>query len=278
MKHQNDNLSTSNETTAGSSERSRAAKIWLLDSLLTSLYQPVMRAWLKRRLNAGHNKYGSQPEEEECRRALLMINSLWDEPGSADKAEDDPLHAPLKEKTIWLKGYHPKLPVPGGQAGQGPGQLFNLLYLRIWDTNRQDTAAVLRHFHQRLKTGGLLILEAIRFSGFTAYPYHYSFSRTVDLIAELETDKAMPEQWPELLNQNGFGILDRVSLSSAFLPRRHNPVISHCLETFRTDILQRTRTAREEIDALMPSLKQFEEQKDTLICRPGVHLMLARKI
>ena len=159
-----------------------------------------------------------------------------------------------------------------------PDNPLDMLYLRIWDINGKDFLAILEYFRQRIITGGLLVLEIIRFSGFTAYPYHYSFSRTVDLIAQLETDKVLPEEWLELLKQNGFNVQDRVHSSLAFLSHPHNRIISHCLEAFKNDILKESSASEEELEALIPSLKQFEDQKDTLICRPGVHLILAKKI
>jgi hypothetical protein len=177
----------------------------------------------------------------------------------------------------WINGITPASDLIEKFKGGKSFWTENVIHLRIWERSIQDTSTVLKQAHQILTQGGTLVIEFINFSGFKAYPYHYSFARAVDLIGELETDRSIQNGLPELLKQIGFERIEKVYSRPTFLPREYSRIISSCLEFFRKEITEQTGTSLEEIDALLPALKNFEEQKDTLICQPGAHLVQAIK-
>lgn len=216
-----------------------------LESVLSSLYEPIVNDWLSRRV---HYVKGLEKAQS------LKTGNL-----SAQLGID------------FTHGNNICTSISGCK------DIAKFLRLRIWVRSLHQTTHLLKLMHEGLQSDGLLLLEIIRFSGYTAYPYHYSFARAVELMTNLETNRVLPEQWPGLLHQNGFNILDRVNSSSAFLSHEHKSIISSSLETFRSEILQHTTGTLTEINALMPVLIQYEGQKDTLICRPGVQLILAKK-
>jgi hypothetical protein len=256
LKLQSDNLFIQNKNVNASAKTPGDIQRQQLDFLLTALYRPITQAWLK-----------NHPAQEV----------VGQDPAKTDSLFNNSLASLDARKTVWIKGLTPVSDLIEKCEGVKSTCRANAIYLRLWETSIQDTSVVLQQAHQILTKGGVLLIEFISFSGFKAYPYHYSFSRAVDLLGDLETNQGLPARLLVLLNQNGFGELEKVYSRPAFLPKVYNRIISVCLEAFRDEILQQTGTSMEEIDALLPSLQSFEEQKDALICRPGVHLVLAIK-
>jgi hypothetical protein len=256
LKLQSDNNFIQNKKVIGSTKTPVDLQRQQLDFLLTALYQPITQAWLKK-----------HPAQEIAVQDLINKDSLF----------NNSLASLNARKTVWIKGLAPVSALFEKTEEVNPSGDASAVYLRLWETSLQDTSAILRQAHQMLTKGGALLMELINFSGFKAYPYHFSFTRAVELIGNLETDQSIQNGLPELLKQIGFERTEKVYSRPTFLPKEYNQIISVCLEAFRQEIILQIGTSREEIDALLSVLKHFEEQEDTLICQPGVHLVQAIK-
>lgn len=160
-------------------------------------------------------------------------------------------------------------------------QPFDVVYTRTWAGGLSGLDTLLETIRQNLHTGGRLLLEVVSLFGFSAYPYNHALARSMELIGRLETPghstAALPERVQVLLQQAGFDTLEVLSSLPAFVPRTHNQAVSLALEACRDAILQCRGSTAEELNALLLELREFEAQGDTMISRPGLLQILAKK-
>lgn len=161
-------------------------------------------------------------------------------------------------------------------------QPFDFIYVRIWAAALPDQDDLLQAIHQNLKESGVLFAEIVSLSGYQAYPYNHAFARSTEMIEMIEHPRpdavALPEQIQEMLKQSGFDSIDMTSTLPAFVPRDCNHIVSLALEACRDAILHCRGSTAEELNALLLELREFEQQDDTLISRPGLLQLAARPV
>lgn len=131
--------------------------------------------------------------------------------------------------------------------------------------------------HRLLKDDGVLMLAIVQPAGWQAFPYNFAFAYAVELLSHLAEDRPGPAHWPERLKMQGFSSIETDYASPAFIPRAGHPIISLSLESSREELIHRRLTNREEVNALLQELRAFEQRDDTLISRPGLFQLLAKK-
>ncbi len=155
-------------------------------------------------------------------------------------------------------------------------QKFDFVYSRIWKTDLWQQASFLKNTKNNLEKGGKFILELIQFSGFSAYPYHPVYSRSVELIAKIEQSHANnTEKCIDLLQNLGFQIQEINYSPPAFITKMNKDFLSRILATFEEKLLQLRLVTKEELEPLLLELQRYEARADTLISRPGVYQILA---
>jgi SAM-dependent methyltransferase len=155
---------------------------------------------------------------------------------------------------------------------------YDFIFTRFWASDFEEQEALLLNLHKRLKTEGILMGEILNFSGYSAYPYNHAFARSAELISRIdEVNGSLLDHWTGLFPQAGFRTIELNELPTEFITPSNYGILSLCLEAFMPRILQNTDTSREELNALLLELKEYEKQPDTLICRPGLLQIIARK-
>jgi SAM-dependent methyltransferase len=154
----------------------------------------------------------------------------------------------------------------------------DFVYTRLLTTELYKQNVVIKGICQSLKPDGVLIIEMMQWSGFHAYPYNHAFVRATELLGRLEDSLPNKAQLLSWLQGIGCAIIDTAYASPVFIPRNCNQIISLALQWQRDKIINRLGLHQEEINALLQELWQFEQKEDTLISRPGVRQIFAKKI
>lgn len=163
-------------------------------------------------------------------------------------------------------------------ADWNPDRSYDFVYTRIQATSLPVSEDWLADISRILTTGGLVFAEVIKPSGFRVYPYNHAFARTMELIGQLEEAQSYEgTQLPGLLQQAGFSDIETHYASPAFIPHSCNHIASLSLECYQSEILYPEHSNKEEINALLQELRVYEQQEDTLVSRPGVLQISAKK-
>lgn len=161
----------------------------------------------------------------------------------------------------------------------GIDQVFDFVYIRVWTGSWPAQGELLQGIRRKLSPGGILLLEVAPLSGYQAYAYNHAFARSMELIGLLETLRAgaaaQPEPVQALLQQAGFEVPERSTGLPAFIPRNDHRIKSLALEACRDAILHCRGSTTDELNALLLELREFEQQDDTLISRPGLLQLVA---
>lgn len=249
-----------------------------LTTLITAMYQVPTREWLGRHLSgerAMHGLHWSCGSGE----FTFLIASLLEEKSTVWGIDADPVLIDVARREQNRRAENRVRFEQDDPALWQSEPTYDFIYTRFRASALPDQGALLQRLWRRLNPGSYLLAEVLSFSGFNAYPYNHAFGRAAELIGRLEeTPDGRRQYWRELFQQAGFTDMEIACTPPAFLPREHNRILSLALEFFREVLLRRRLAAREELNALLLELRQYEQQEDTLICRPGVHLLLAGKI
>lgn len=156
------------------------------------------------------------------------------------------------------------------------GQRFDFIYARFWIGAFVEIQDLLKSIRQRLNHGGFLIVELMRFSGYTAFPYHHAFARVSELITQMENGQQEAiDNCLNLLKSIGFTNLVVEYASPGFVTGKYKSIVSRVLELMVPLMLRRGKVVQPELEALLLELKAYEEQDYTLIARPGVCQVIA---
>ncbi|MCB9345674.1 MAG: class I SAM-dependent methyltransferase [Lewinellaceae bacterium] len=155
-------------------------------------------------------------------------------------------------------------------------EAFDFIYTRLSAGNWTAHSALLYLLRANQKKNAVLLIEIVALSEFKAYPYNHAFARAMELIGMLETTGDKATQAELLLQQHGFELLEFNTAMPAFIPNNQHNIVSLALEACRAAILQRRGSTTEELNALLLELREFEQQNDTLISRPGLLQITAR--
>lgn len=257
---------------AGQAHQPGTAARRALDGLLSSIYEPVTREWLTRQL----------PDEQKRRGLHLACGNGCDTRMLAALLgmDEDAVMVQAARQAGTLRNQEAVQFLQADPFSWETTQVFDFVYTRIWTGSWPFQSALLQTIRRNLKTGGVLLVELLALSGYQAYPYNHAFARAMELIDLLEASRAeaamQPEQVQVSLQQAGFELSEQSAGLPAFIPSADNRVASLALEACREAILRRRGSTAEELNALLLELKEFEQQTDTLISRPGLLQLTAR--
>ncbi|MCB9048898.1 MAG: class I SAM-dependent methyltransferase [Lewinellaceae bacterium] len=246
-------------------------------SLLAAIYGPLARQWLEKHLEpmekgqALHLGCGSGED-------TFLIASLLGGKATLYGIDED---AAMIEAALQKKAHRSPKRVHFAQAclaDWNATRPYDFIYTRIQSSALPAPEEWLADISRNLTPGGLLFAEIIKPSGFRAYPYNHAFARTMELISRLEAAQPCEaEELPGWLEKAGFTAIEATYASPAFIPADCNHIASLSLECHQAEILSCGYSNREELNALLQELKAYEQQGDTLISRPGVLQVQARK-
>ncbi len=152
---------------------------------------------------------------------------------------------------------------------------YGFIYSEIWISDLLEQITFLKKLRKELKEEGKLILEVFKLSGFSAYPYHPSFSRAAEIISQIEQSFTSPadlsQQYVDLFEKNGFKVLDINYSPPAFIEKKHKAILSLLLGLLKEKLLELQLITTDESEALIQELKEFENRQNTLISKPGLH-------
>ncbi len=244
-----------------------------LDGLLSSLYRLITREWLDRilpKMNGGCGLHLASGNGEDT----FMIDSLLKGQVALLGIDEDAALIQAARHSASRKRLEQVRFARGDLFSLETTQACDFIYARIWEGALNKPGEWLQAIRRNLGNVSILIVEVVQFSGFSAYPYNHAFSRSMELIGLLESPlpEAVPlsEQLPVLLQQEDFVNLTMDYTLPAFIPRDCNHVVSLALEACRDAILHCRGSTAEELNALLLELREFEQQPDTLISRPGL--------
>lgn len=246
-------------------------------SLLAAIFEPAARQWLEKQLKPVK---GGQGLHLGCGSGedSFLIAALLSENTTLYGIDEDAalIEAARQEKARWgLEHVHF---AQSSFAAWNPARSYDFIYTRIQASALPAPEAWLTGLSRNLKAGGLLLAEIIKPSGFRAYPYNHAFARTMELIERLEAAQpCAAEELPGRLEQAGFTNMASTYVAPAFIPPACNRIASLSLECYQAEILRRGDSNREELNALLLELRAYEQQEDSLISRPGVLQIIARK-
>lgn len=255
-----------------------AARRMLLP-LVSTIHQTSTKRFLKKLLNAQKGIHALHMACGYGKDTCLIAHQL-DRSAKLYAIEEDPILVELAKKRNeedWIHFTQSTFNNWNEQNDQKE-QLFDFIFVRIWIAVCNSQQSLLSTFHRMLKPNGILVIQLVSFGGYAAFPYNYAFARSNELIQTIETrpDDVL-KTCLEQIQQVGFKGIAQEFYPSIFIPPHCNNIFSLFLENFKPQILKRTGILDAELNALLTELKAFENQKDTLIGRPGMHQFQLRK-
>jgi protein-L-isoaspartate O-methyltransferase len=238
-----------------------------LTSLSAAIYGPATCQWLEKHLLLTEGGKGLHPGCGGGEDTLLIASLLGGQALLHGIDEDPALIEAARQKTA-LSGLEQVHFVQAGLSDWKTDVPYDFIFARIQPATAQYPDQWPADLHRKLKTGGRLLIEITKPSGFQAYPYNHAFARAMELISRLEDDQ--PYDWPDLLGKIGFTDIETAYAPPAFIPRPYNRIASLSLECYQAEILRRGDSNRAELNALLQDLRVFEQQADALISRPGM--------
>lgn len=245
-------------------------------SLLAAIFGPATRLWLGKHLASME---GAQGLHLGCGNGedTFLAASLLSEDNALHGIDEDAvmIEAALQRKA--RRGLEHVHFAQASLADWSPARPYDFIYTRIQATALPAPETWLEGLCRGLSAGGVLFVEAIKPSGFRAYPYNHAFARAMELIGRLEAAQPYEvEELPGLLGQAGFTDIVTTYAAPAFITPACNRIASLSLECYREEILRHGDSNRNEINALLQELQAFELLEDTLASRPGVLQLSAR--
>ena len=248
-----------------------------LTSLLTAIFELSSRQWMEQHLLCLEEGLGLHLGCGGGENTFLIASLLGKKAVVYGIDEDPALIETARQKKALSGPEH----VHFAQASLylwKVDTMYDFIYTRIQTAAAPNPEKWPIGLARNLQTGGVLLAEILSPSGFRAYPYNHAFARAMELIGRLE--EAQPygaEQLPGLLRPAGFAAIKTTYASPAFIPPACNRIASLSLECYRAEILRRGDSNREELNALLQELRAYEQQEDTLVSRPGVLQVWAKK-
>ncbi|MEZ4960276.1 MAG: class I SAM-dependent methyltransferase [Saprospiraceae bacterium] len=260
----------------GQTDRLGGAARRSLWKLLTALYGPATRAWFSQHLKSIENGEGLFLGCGTGEETFHLANLLGKTVRLCGLDED----AAFVEEALLAKSFGKVGHVHFHQASLAewnPGQGYDFIFTGQTTPSLPDWQLIAKH----LKPGGELFAQVLDFSGFNSFPYNHAFARSIDIIRSLSE---LPANAAEVrgyltasLRQAGLDTIELTSAVPAFMPSEFNSILSLVMEGCRASILPGNHATREELNSLLLELKQHETQEDTLISRPGIWNIRAKK-
>jgi ubiquinone/menaquinone biosynthesis C-methylase UbiE len=164
------------------------------------------------------------------------------------------------------------------REAQGP---FDLVYARFLLTHLGDPAGMLAAFHDRLRPGGLIVVEDIDFSAHFTYPESPAFRRYHDLycavVARRGGDANIGPRLASLVQQAGFDDITVDVVQPMGLRGESKLMSALTMERIVGAVLEDGRATKEEADALVRELYALADDPSVLAGVPRVFQVTGRR-
>lgn len=169
----------------------------------------------------------------------------------------------------------------GDATAPAGGARFDAVYARFLLSHLTDPARVLERFRERLKPGGLLVLEDVDFDGHFCEPALPAFDRYVGwykaAAAQRGADALIGRALPRLVRAAGFEILHAGAVLPAALEGAVKQMAALTLEAIAESVVESGLVARGEVDAALADLKAAAQDPAVFMSLPRVGQIIARK-
>ncbi len=154
-------------------------------------------------------------------------------------------------------------------------EVYDFIYSGLLFNQLPVPLNILKQMYRSLKPGGYAMVEDLDYSEFHCFPNCYAFDRFVGLFTEIKkqqgTDANIGNHLNRLFQQAGFNKIQAQLVPPNFLKGKTKHIASLTLESIAPLLLEEKRTTPTELQALIFELKNFEEQKNTMITLPGIY-------
>jgi SAM-dependent methyltransferase len=158
---------------------------------------------------------------------------------------------------------------------------FDVVYARFLLTHLTDPGAAVGEFHTLLNPGGIVAVEDIDFSGYTAYPFSAAHRRYADLYRQVVrsrgADPDIGPRLPSLLLQHGFTDLSVSVLQPMGLTGEVKLMPPITVESISASVVAAGLATAEEMAALAQELYADAANPETLAGNPRIVQVWGRK-
>ena len=152
---------------------------------------------------------------------------------------------------------------------------YDFVYSNLFLRQTHKPLTILRQIYNSLKPSGFAIIEGLDYSQLQCFPSCFAFDRCIELIVEIKRRQGLEanigKRFPTLFQQAGFKNSQVQLVRPNFLSGKDKRVASLTLESIASLLLKEKLTTTTELQALLFELKDFEQQKNTLITLPGIY-------
>ncbi|MEL4896838.1 class I SAM-dependent methyltransferase [Crocosphaera sp. Alani8] len=151
---------------------------------------------------------------------------------------------------------------------------YDLAYTRFLLTHLSHPQTVIENLKMSLKSGGLIAIEDLQFSGHFCYPKCRAFEQYIELYQQVVKRKGGdPEIGPKLpgmLQKAGFKQVNLNVIQPTFLEGEGKFLASITMEKIREAILEQSLSSPQEIKEIMDELNSFADNKQTIMSLPRI--------
>ncbi|MEO8602676.1 MAG: methyltransferase domain-containing protein [bacterium] len=157
---------------------------------------------------------------------------------------------------------------------RGTAAEFDVVFARFLLTHLGDSAAAVRHMIERLRPGGVAIVEDIDFRGHFCHPELAAFQRYVELYTQVVrrrgADPDIGPRLPELLLDAGCEAVGVQVVQPAGIDGEVKRIAAITMENIADALLAAELASQEEIDAIIGALFAAAADGRTLMSLPRI--------
>ena len=157
---------------------------------------------------------------------------------------------------------------------EGPGETFDLVYARFILTHLNNPARAVLRMRDALKSGGVLVLEDIDFSGHFSLPDCPAFEAYQEIYVETArrrgSDANIGLRLPALMREAGFEAIQVSVAQPAGIGGEVKEVASLTLTRIAKSAIETGAATQAVIDEAIKGLDAFAARSDTLMSMPRI--------
>ena len=158
---------------------------------------------------------------------------------------------------------------------------YDLVYTRFLLTHLNRPQTAIEKMKMAVKSGGLIAVEDIEFSGHFCYPKCSAFDKYIELYQQVvknkEGDPEIGPKLPGILRQAGFKKVNLNLVQPTFMEGEGKLVAQITMEKIREAILEQALSSPNEIDTIISEIKEFTQNPETIISLPRIFQVWGRK-
>jgi len=159
-------------------------------------------------------------------------------------------------------------------TGWEPGEQFDVIYARFLLTHLRDPAALVAALRQKLRPGGVIIVEDIDYRGHFAEPHCGALTRAVEFYTKLVqargSDPHIGPRLPRLLRESGLEDVQMKLFHPAAFRGAIKRLICVTLESIADAVLADGLATEQELQETIEELYSFAHDPHTVLGGPRI--------